>query len=118
MKKIFFLFFVMLFLFYPLAYSELPDNFTEQSMQAAGDNISMHQKEFDIDELIENADVPDQMPVARDLPWYLDAIQKPATRMLLFVCSVWDWFKTKKDNVLHDSNHVRKLNHGHETPST
>lgn len=118
MKKIFFLFFVLLFLFCPLVHSELSDNFTEQSMQAAENKANMQQKEFDIDELIENADVPDQMPVSRDLPWYLDAIQKPATRMLLLVCSVWDWFKTKTDRVLYSSNHVRKLNHEHETPST
>ena len=73
------------------------------------------QREFNIDELIENADVPDQMPVARDLPWYIDTIQKPATHILLFVCSVWDWFKTKTNHALHGSNQVRKLNHEHES---
>ncbi len=83
--------------------------FTQNSFTQETEQGCLAEREFDIDALIENADVPEEMPVARDLPWYLDAIQQPATRMLLFVCSVWDWFKVKTDRVLHFNHKVEEI---------
>jgi hypothetical protein len=74
-------------------------------------NSKPQQKEFSIDELVENADVPEQMPTSRELPWYIDVIQKPATHVLLYACTAWDWIKQKTHHVIIIFWHKQEKNH-------
>ncbi len=57
-------------------------------------------KQFSMDELVENANFSDDPPVARELPWYITVIEKPASRLLFVMCDVWDWLRTKSAKVL------------------
>jgi len=100
MKKIFFL--ILLTTFFTGFYAAQDNNDPVNSSQ---------QKEFSIDELVENANVPEQMPTSRELPWYIDAIQKPATRVLLYACTAWDWIKQKTHHVTTIFWHKQEKKH-------
>ena len=62
--------------------------------------VENSEKQFSMDELVENADFSNEPPVARDLPWYITIIEKPASRLLFAMCDAWDWLHTKSIKVL------------------
>lgn len=51
---------------------------------------------FDTIDGILSADlIPTERPVDRELPWYLSAVQRPATSLLVHCCNMWDWVRTR-----------------------
>jgi len=62
---------------------------------------------FSLDDLIENAEVSAEPPASRELPWYITAIQKPASRVVFTLCNAWDWVRTKSTRAI---NSLRQTN--------
>jgi len=58
------------------------------------------EKQFDMNQLLEDApEFSQNMPADRELPWIVRVIQKPASKILFFVCDLWDRVHAKTTNL-------------------
>ena len=49
------------------------------------------EKQFDITQLVEDApEFSPEVPADREIPWVVRVIQQPASRVLFFLCDMWD----------------------------
>lgn len=56
---------------------------------------------FSLDDLIDHAEITDEPPASRTLPWYIATVEKPASRIVFALCNAWDWIKNKGRNAIH-----------------
>jgi hypothetical protein len=77
------------------------------------------QKAFDINQLIEDApEFSQEMPVDREMPWYIRVIETPASYMLFVACDLWDRFSTKSVQLARSAWFLVWRTHAQEAPNS